>query len=294
MIKSIFFSFITFLWIIFISAPVMANADMKLLLSEAENGSGSSAISLADEYIILKDYKQAEHWYRFALYKLEGKAALSLYKLHKEGHIMLKDPEEIKKYGFDLMIQNAENGHGSDALSLGHFYMYGKYTKKDYDLAHRWFLAAEKAGKPMASYQLGISYINGLYQNISYRTAIRYFEKASNAGIFRATRQIAIAYHTGIGKSKNIDKAIEYYTKAAEQGDIFAMRDLGNIYGRERPDRALQKSWLEKSAAHNNADANYYLGVFYKKINPVKSKKHFKSASDMKHHLARIEIDETY
>ncbi len=175
------------------------------------------------------DYEQIERQHRFALYQGEGEAGLTLYDLYEKGLIHLKEPEITKQYSLGLIRQSAQDGDGSAALSLGHFYMRGQYVEKDYDLAHDWFLIAEEAGKPMAAYQLGGSYINGLHRNISHRKALRYFEKASEAGIARATRQIAIAYHTGIGRQKNIDRAIKYYQLAAKQGDTLAARDLDNI-----------------------------------------------------------------
>jgi TPR repeat protein len=268
--------------------------DIITLTKEAKSGSAGAGYELANLYAEQKNYKDAEKWYRFALYKGEGRAAISLYDLNNSGALKVEDAEAIKKYGITLIEQSAAKGGGSAAMNLAFIYLYGEGGTKDYDKAHDWFIAAENAGKPMASYQLGILYSNGLHFEISPRLAFHYFEKAAAAGIAPATRQVAIAYHTGIGAAKDIDKAITCYERAAKQGDMLAMRDLGNIYRFERPDMGQSAAWLEKAAEKGDADAHYILGMTKKNSNPGAARAHFLAAAKQKHHLARIEVDPDY
>lgn len=283
------------------SCPEVASArppaqpvDVSTLEKEAQAGDSGAALSLADEYSRLKNFPAAEKWYRFALYKGDGQGALGLYDLHRSGSIVLEDAEKIKRYGLGLIEADAEKGNGGSAMKMAFMYLQGDFFPKDYDKAKKWFLMAEADGKPAASYQLGLLHTNGLYHDISPRRAFRYFEAAAAAGIAPATRQVAIAYHTGIGAAKNLDRAITCYTRSAEQGDMLAMRDLGNIYRRDRPDAALSKSWFEKAATLGDADSHYALGLLYQGADPGKSKAHFEEAVKLKHHLARIKYDPSY
>ncbi len=268
--------------------------DIATLQQQIDGGSTKAAIILAKSYEDLKEYKKAEHWYRYALYKGTGKAALNLYRMHEKGMITLKKPESFKQIGISMIMEESEQGSASSALILAVLYLQGKYIKSDYALSYKWFLVAEEGGKPTASYHLGVSYINGLYHNISARKALMHFKRASDGGIAEATRQVAIAYHSGIGTNKSLNTAIQFYDKSVQQGSILAMRDLANIYRDDIKDNAKYKYWLEKAANGGDFDAHYYLGLMYKNNNPQKSNKHFWIAAKMKHHLARMQVDKKY
>ena len=157
---------------------------------------------MAQEYTLTKDVKAAEKWYRFALYKGDGRGSLGLYDLHKSGLLKLDDAENVRQYGLNLIEEDARKGNGGSAITLGRFALYGENRPRNADEARDWFTLAEKAGKPMASYFLGLMYSNGLDYDSLPRVAFHYFEKAAAAGIAPATRQVAIAYHTGIGAEK--------------------------------------------------------------------------------------------
>ncbi len=293
---------------IFFSVPVIAseknddentpiqisNELLQTLINDANNGSAKAAYDLGEIYVSQKNYSEAEKWLRFSWFKDEAKAALLLYDLASKNHIEFKDAEQTKKIALNSLYQKAEQGQGSAALDLGHFYLYGEFIEGDYQKAYDYFKIADRANKPMASYRLGMSYIEGLYHPINSRMAMHYFERASMGGVGRASRQLAIAYHLGIGKPKDINKAITYYEKAVDEGEALAMRDLANIYGDEIKDPQKREVWLLKAADQDISDAHYMLGELYKTSNPVKSTKHFKAAAAMKHHLSRIEIDENY
>ena len=272
-------------------SPLIA-PDLLLLEQQAQNGSASAAIILSDTYTAQAQYAKAEKWARYSLYKGDGRGAIKLYDLSKAGHITLGDAEKIRQYGFGLIEQDARKGNGGSAVTLGTMYLFGQGVDTDYDKAHDWFVIAEEAGKPMASYQLGVLYSNGLYQPISNRKAFRYFKKAAVGGIAAATRQVAIAYHTGLGAEQNLDQALVCYERSARQGDPLAMRDLGNFYMYERPDRGQSESWHKKAAALGNPDSAYELGIMYK--GSSESKKYFDAATKYKHHMARVQVDPDY
>lgn len=277
-----------------VSAQPPAVVDVATLEKEAQAGVVGAAVSLADEYARQKNFAGAEKWYRFALYKGDGQGALGLYDLHRAGSIALDDAENIRQYGLNLIAEDAAKGNGGSAMTMAFLYLNGQFFPKDYDKAKDWFTVAEAANKPAASYQLGLLHSNGLYHDISPRRAFRYFEAAAAAGIAPATRQVAIAYHTGIGTTKNLDRAIVCYTRSAEQGDMLAMRDLGNIYRKDRPNAALSESWFKKAAALGDPDSHYALGMLYQGSSPSESKRHLDEAVKLKHHLARVKADPSY
>jgi uncharacterized protein len=263
------------------ATPVATPVDIAALEHEAQAGSPSAAYSVANEYARIGKYPEAEKWYRFALYKGEGRAALGLYELFAAKAIKLDDAENIRNYGLNLMEEGAKSGGGGAAMNLATLYLYGQGSTKDYEKAREWFLLAEAADKPMASYELGIMYSNALYFEVAPRKAFHYFEKAAAAGIAPATRQVAIAYHTGIGAAKDLDKAITCYTRAADQGDMLAMRDLGNIYRIDRPDSGQSSAWYQKAANLGDPDSLYMLG-------------RYQEAAKKKHHLSRVIVEPDY
>ncbi len=271
----------------FDSCPAVAGVapppipDVAALEKQAQAGSAAAAFDLANEYIRLKKFPEAEKWHRFALYKGEGRSALALFDLHTAGSIKLENPDKIKSYGLNLMQEGASKGSGGAAMNLAMLYLYGQGVEKNYDKAREWLLIAEADKKPMASYELGLFYSNGLATDTSPRRAFHYFEKAAAAGIAPATRQVAIAYHIGIGAEKNLDKAIICYTRAANQGDVLAMRDLGNIYRLERVGAGSSEGWYRKAADLGDADSQYMTG-------------RYQDAAKQKHHLARVQVDRDY
>lgn len=184
------------------TAKINAPVDIKTLEEDAADGDVDAALNLAQEYTLTKDVKAAEKWYRFALYKGDGRGSLGLYDLHKSGLLKLDDAENVRQYGLNLIEEDARKGNGGSAITLGRFALYGENRPRNADEARDWFTLAEKAGKPMASYFLGLMYSNGLDYDSLPRVAFHYFEKAAAAGIAPATRQVAIAYHTGIGAEK--------------------------------------------------------------------------------------------
>lgn len=257
---------------------------METLEQEAQGGSVGSAITLANRYADSGKYPQAEKWFRYALYKGDGRGALGLYTLSKDGHLELEDPEAIKKYGLNLIEVDANNGNGGSAMTMAMMYLYGQGVEKDYQLAHDWLVIAEEAGKLRASYELGVLYSNGLFLPVSPRKALHYFKKAAAGGIAPATRQVAIAYHTGIGTVKDLNQAVKCYERSANQGEVLAMRDLGNIYRIEKPNSGLSNSWFRKAADLGNPDAQYELG----------GSQWLEKAMQQKHHLARVKADPSY
>lgn len=255
--------------------------DIPTLEKMAGNDNLSAAISVARLYTEQKKFADAEKWYRYALYKEDGRGALGLFELYQMKGIALDDPDRIKQYGLNLIKEDALKGNGGSAITLATLYLQGQYVGTDYNKAREWFLVAEKAGKPAASYQLGLLSINGLMDSIQPRVAFHYFEKASAAGIAAATRQVAIAFYTGIGTIKNKEAALTCFQRSAAQGDVLAMRDVGNIYLVDKKDKGAADSWFRKAAALGDPDSHYRIG-------------NYAAAAKMKHHLSRVIADPGY
>lgn len=268
--------------------------EMAAFEQNLKGGKDSASLKLANEYVKRKNFVLAEKWFRYALFKDIGRGALELYRLHKDGHIILPNSQTMKELGINMVTTEANNGNGSSSLFLGEAYLQGAFLETDYEAAYKWFLKAEQQGKPMGSYYLGMSYVNGLNHLTSHRKALRHFKRASDGGVAEGSRQVGIAYHTGLGVAKNVDKARDYYLTGSEQGSALAMRDLANLYKIEYKNTKEYVSWMKRAAGLGDLDAYYFLGKHYEKKSPKKSTQYYEAAAKGSHHLARIKVDKSY
>lgn len=260
---------------------VEAITDIPTLERMAKEGNLSAAINVAKLYTEQKKFPDAEKWYRFSLYKGDGRGALGLYELHQIKGNILDNPDNTKQYGLNLIKEDALKGNGGSAITLAMLYLQGQHIGTDYNKAKEWFSIAEQAGKPMASYQLGMLHINGLMGAVQPRVAFHHFERASAAGIAAATRQVAIAFYTGIGAMQSKEAALTCFKRSAAQGDMLAMRDVGNIYLADKKDKGAAEPWFKKAAALGDPDSNYRIG-------------NYAASAKMKHHLSRMIADPGY
>ncbi len=264
--------------------------ELNRLKLEVTQGVYKAAFQLAERFEKAEYYRQAEHWYRYAFAKNFGQAGFALYRLHKQRHIKLKQPEIIKRLGVQMMSQEAKKGDASSALALALIYLKGEYIHANYDQATELLYFARSRGRAIASYHLGNVYMNGLFKPIQYHKAMRYYTEAAEGGVAEAIRQLAIAHLTGNGKPYNLNKAIAYLEESAAQSNAHAMRDLANIYRYERPNRRKYLRWMTQAAEYGDSDAMYYLGEYYEKRNPARAQEFFLRAAEDKHRMAQNKI----
>lgn len=270
-----------------------ASIQIEALTEEAKGGDVSSAFKLAKLLVNEQHYGKAEPWLRFAFFKGNGRAALSLYDLHVAGHLELEDATKIRDIGLMMVQDNAsKDALGSSALVLARHYMKGQYGPADYQKALYWLRESHIKGNVKATYMLGNFYMDGLLHSSMPRKALHYYDIAAGKGFADAIYELAVAHHTGIGRKKDIDSAIQYYQKAADQGHVRAMRDLASIYSYDLPDQEKRKSWLERAAALQDIDAHYYLGEMIEGTDPERAIFHYKKASEQKMHMARVKLED--
>ena len=112
-------------------------------------------------------------------------------------------------------------------------------------------------------YNLGYSYYHGVDGGEpDYYNAIQWLIKAAELNNLKAYELLGDCFYGGYGVEKDINMAISYYYTAASQGSSTAQCSLGILYG-EIGDKEEKKRWLTKSAENGNANAQYFLAMYY-------------------------------
>lgn len=263
---------------------------MQELISLIRKGTVNAALEIAEMMETKKRYKEAEHWYRHAFIRDNGRAGFALYHMYRQGHTRLEEPEILRRLSIHLMAQAAGRGDDSAALKLGLTYLKAEYIAADYARAVQYLELARKHGKAMASYHLGNIYSNGLFAPIQPRRALHYYEEASQGGVADATRQLGLSYLTGIYHEHDPARAIELLEKSIAQGSVEAMRDLANLYRYEKQDLPQYVHWMQKAASAGNSDAQYYMGLYLEAQDPPRARKYFLAAAEQNHLMARHKL----
>jgi hypothetical protein len=104
------------------------------------------------------------------------------------------------------------------------------YRKKDYETAHREWLAAAHAGHPDAQNGLGTMYAAAQGVAQDYVVALEWFRKAAEWGHRGAQNNLGRMYEEGLAVGQDMAIAGEWYGKAAGQGLPTAQNKLGLLY----------------------------------------------------------------
>ena len=131
-----------------------ASSQMKIILSQAQQGDGQSQYVAATNYL--------------------------------SGINVSKDIDK----GLEWLTLSAKNDHISAQLQLGTLYLNGEHVRKDLSQAYRWIKLAAEKGDNTAQLFLGDMYKKGLGVKRSNSKAIKWYRKSANHGNDAARKRL--------------------------------------------------------------------------------------------------------
>ena len=234
-------------------------------------------LTKSDEYYskALTAFKEIEQNYqannKYAS-KIKGYMQYRIGKMYAQGLGTKQD--YIKANIWLNKSVDLENRYAMYTLGSHYYNGYGveKNLKQALDLYKK--SAAAKGGNPYADYALGKMYAKGEGTPIDLQEADKYYNNAfikfkkmeEDNGDDKLQYRLGSMCYKGIGTEKDIDKAISYLEKSSAVGNANAQYLLSKIYlETESLDKIPQAiSLLEKSAIKgNNNLAQYALGKLY-------------------------------
>lgn len=284
----------------------------------ADNGDAESQLELAEKYAtgdgVDEDFVKAAEWYRKAFenedapVEVKSKAGLELATAFIDGRGVGKDGLEAVKIllaaeeatadasvqcmlggmylnlsgdsliepdfdrGFAYFKKAAEQGEATAEFGLGACYAQGWGTAKDVDAARRWFARAATHGQKEALQSFneqGVTEIPDEFRNKDATdadlTKYKELKEKALAGDSEAQYELAEAYYYGRdGAIENESEAVRWYRKSAAQNNSDAIYSMGICYYKgqgveESNDRAFY--WFQKGAFLENIDAEYMTGI---------------------------------
>lgn len=125
--------------------------------------------------------------------------------------------------------------------------------KPDLEKAFELLEKSAKKNNPEALYALGTWYLHGRFVKKKYREAVRYFLRAIEYNHSSAFFDLAVCYENGVGVKINPKKAFECYLNAALLEDKQAIYEVGrcHYYGIGIPkNRTIAAIWLKHAERH--------------------------------------------
>lgn len=156
--------------------------------------------------------------------------------------------------------------------NLGRCYYYGIGVESDYEKAEVLLIEAINSDNQAiiaeAKYYLGIANEEGHNsKGIRLEKAFSLFIEASDCEfpVAKAQYKVANCYHNGLGVQQDEEKAWEYYYKASQNGHP----DAQYIHAKAIIDTDIDQAikMLTSSANQGHTEAQYDLGVYYRKKN---------------------------
>lgn len=144
-----------------------------------------------------------------------GKGKLLLGKALNE---MEKGQPDLKK-AFELLCKSADQNNYEALYALGTWYLHGKYVKRNFSIAIKYFLKSAEGNNSNAYYDLAICYEKGVTGKKNYKAAFECYLNAALLGDKQSMYEVGRFYYYGIGISKNISIA-NIWLKHAEINGI--------------------------------------------------------------------------
>ncbi|RGB31016.1 hypothetical protein C1646_764573 [Rhizophagus diaphanus] len=176
--------------------------------------------------------------------------------------LLYKREEEDLKEALYWIGKAAENGNKFAQFNLGYYYEKGEGIQKDINKAFEWY---EKSA--MKRYSGAQSSLGKLYkiEKNDLKKIFYWIEKAAKNGCKVAQLHLAYLYENGEETQKDDEKATEWFETSAMQECSNAQYVLGVIYRKEKNDLKKAFYWIDKAAKNGNKIAQLNLGYFYKK-----------------------------
>jgi len=174
---------------------------------------------------VLKDYKEAENYYRKAadMGNAEAQFDLAWY------YYSVKGPAQDYAKAAEWYRKAAEQGHYKSQFNLGYCYANGLGVPKSEKETEYWYRRAAEQGDAYAQYWLGRLYSdsNSLCNNLD--EAFKWFLKAAEQGHAQAQSVVGFYYENGLANVKeDYAEAAKWYRKA-EHEDHRAKEQLDKL-----------------------------------------------------------------
>jgi len=253
----------------------------------AEQGKAEAQLILATCYLsgegVPEDMEEAVTWYRKAAEQEFVPAQFMLGVCYLNGVGVPQDQAEAVKWlrkaaeqGFEKALEllqqikddpdleqirkAAEQGDAEAQFQLGECYRLGTGVAQDIEEAAKWYRKAAEQGHAVAQHSLGVFHLHGFGIAEDREKAVEWFRKAAEQG-----------YEDSINVLKQMENPqeeteLERIRKAAEQGDAEAQYKLGVCYKKgSGVSFSLSEAaeWFRKAAEQGLAEAQYELGVYY-------------------------------
>ena len=192
--------------------------------------------------------------------------------------------------GIELLRRSASQGDTGAKSVLGVVLLVGRAGQfRDADLGRQYLQQAADAGDGKAAFVLAAGFLTGWAGRIDLANAAALLHSAAEQGDAEAMFQYAIALIRGLGVAKNAIEGETWLLKAAELGHSKAQSEFGlarlSDYNHQLttdPGPAIQ--WLSRAAEQRDANAMFWLGVFYQMSkayhDPARGAQLFKKCSE--------------
>lgn len=186
-------------------------------MSMAKRGNGVAAFYLGlcyhEGYGTLKDYVEAQKWYKFAAERGDVAGMNNLASMYQNG-----EGSEIDMVSAIYWYrQAAEKGNATSQRNLGDLYFYGDFVECDYLVAYKWYIRAAEQGDTWAMCGLAIMLINGNGVKRDLSRAVSYLQEAVSKECDEAYYVLGNLYWQGIGVENNCKKAIELWSNCSKE-----------------------------------------------------------------------------
>ncbi len=223
---------------------------------------------------IVKNEKEAVHWYKKAAQQKNSEALLNLGYCHLKGiGVAVNVTEAIK-----LFKQSAEEGNVKAYSYIGDCYYEGNRTAKNYKVAFEWYQKAAEQNNPYGQLGLARCYYNGNGVNENTAKAFDNYKKAAEAGLSKAKEEFERILVDIYKKAEAFEdneryiEAAEYYGLACQADYPAACWRLGELhyYG-----KGVDKDYAEavkqytKASELGSTEAENMLGMCYYNGNGV-------------------------
>jgi len=153
----------------------------------------------------------------------------------------------------DDYISKAEKGDPVAEYKLAECYKANDSVKSA--VSFKWFKKAAGQGLPEAEFEVGECYYNGAGVKKNRKYAFKWYGFAAVKDYSPAYLKLAQCYDKAQGTAKNIKEAVKWYVKAADEAnDAQAQYYLG-VYYNDKGDFARSIKYLTASADNGNKKA---------------------------------------
>lgn len=157
--------------------------------------------------------------------------------------------------------KSADAGDTPSQMYCAAAYMFGLGTKKNPDVARRYYIDAAKSGNAIAQYTLGAYFLDSRDQN-QKKLGVIWLTKAAEKDDVNALAKLGELYAFGTVVAQDKEKAIELLLKAVEQHSLAAMITLGEL-AIKNGQTNIGVEWLTKAANTHDSRAEFLLGRLF-------------------------------